>query len=232
MVLCLNKKIIVFAPHPDDEVLGCGGTILKRVTEGYEIILVVLTDGRHALSYFGIHSNPTPEEIKQVRLNEMLRATRILGISPKNLFLWNFEDGQLSSNKKEVASRVCEILKQVQPIEIYFPYEKDEHVDHQITGLIIQQCLKESNISPLGYRYSLAHNYSRLEHFKARIRNLLKHDPIFVDVSGFLQQKTLALKEYKSQTSLSYATQKQPVICNVSRFLRKHEIFYPINVAR
>lgn len=41
----MNKRIIVFAPHPDHETLGCAGTIAKRLNEGYEVLLVVLTDG-------------------------------------------------------------------------------------------------------------------------------------------------------------------------------------------
>ena len=41
----INKKILVVVAHPDDEVLGCGGTILKYINEGYKIDLITLTDG-------------------------------------------------------------------------------------------------------------------------------------------------------------------------------------------
>ena len=46
----MNKRIVVFAPHPDDETLGTGGTIVRKLNEGYEVVIVVLTDGRYAFS--------------------------------------------------------------------------------------------------------------------------------------------------------------------------------------
>ena len=46
----MKKRIIVFAPHPDDETFGCGGVMAKRNSERYNVNIVVLTDGRHAYS--------------------------------------------------------------------------------------------------------------------------------------------------------------------------------------
>ena len=64
-----KKTVIVFAPHPDDETWGCGGSIAKKISEGFEVIVVILTDGRYAFSeIFGINSDPTPEELKEIRL--------------------------------------------------------------------------------------------------------------------------------------------------------------------
>jgi len=77
MLNCLKKKIVVFAPHPDDETLGCGGTIAKRVREGYDILIIFMTCGRNALSeLFGISSNPSPLELKEIRKEEAKRAIR------------------------------------------------------------------------------------------------------------------------------------------------------------
>jgi len=64
----MKKKIVVFAPHPDDETWGCGGTIAKKLREGYEILIVVMTDGRYAFKkVLGIDSDPTPEELKEIK---------------------------------------------------------------------------------------------------------------------------------------------------------------------
>ena len=55
----MNERIIVFAPHPDDETFGCGGLIPKRLSENYEVSVVVLTDGKYAYQVlFGIDSEP------------------------------------------------------------------------------------------------------------------------------------------------------------------------------
>ena len=102
-----NNKIIVFGPHPDDETLGCGGVIAKKVSEGYNVLVVILTDGRNALSQiFGITSNPTPEELKEIRKKELVKATRILGVPDKNLMCLDFEDSTLEHNKLQVEKSV------------------------------------------------------------------------------------------------------------------------------
>ena len=140
----MNKRIVVFSPHPDDETLGCGGTILKKIHEGYEVTLVVLTDGRHALSaLFGINSNPTPEEMMQIRKNELINVAKILGVPRENLLHLSFEDGTVEQNKQEIAQIVLEILSKSEPQEIYFPYEQDFHRDHQLTSQIVKSCVRK-----------------------------------------------------------------------------------------
>jgi LmbE family N-acetylglucosaminyl deacetylase len=107
----MNKKVIVFAPHPDDETLGCGGTIAKKTSEGYEVFVVIITDGRHAFSkVLGINSDPNPEEIKQIRKEEVIKATRILGVPITNLLFLDFEDRTLEKHEKEAEEKIIEIL--------------------------------------------------------------------------------------------------------------------------
>ena len=73
--------MIFFAPHPDDESLGCGGTIIRRLREGYSVKLVVMTDGSHSHStVLNIHDEPTPTELARIRKQELLNAVNILGI--------------------------------------------------------------------------------------------------------------------------------------------------------
>jgi LmbE family N-acetylglucosaminyl deacetylase len=52
----LKNTILVFAPHPDDEVFGCGGVMAKRIFEGYDVFVVFLTDGRNSLREIGVLS--------------------------------------------------------------------------------------------------------------------------------------------------------------------------------
>ena len=57
----LEHNVIIFSPHPDDETLGCGGTIAKKVKEGYQVKIVFMTDGRNAFSkILKINSCPSP----------------------------------------------------------------------------------------------------------------------------------------------------------------------------
>jgi LmbE family N-acetylglucosaminyl deacetylase len=212
----MKKKIVVFAPHPDDETLGCGGTIIKRIHEGYEVILVVITDGRLALSANdGIESDPSPEEVKIMRREELHKVAKVLGIAPGNLICLDFEDLTVEINEPQIEKCVKEILcklKTEEISEIYFPWEHDHHKDHQITSEIVQRSIAELRISASAYKYSLPPRF-------------LEVHSIAVDISPFLNRKTQALKQYKSQTQIISRKQRKPVLQKIKRYLKKHETF-------
>jgi len=213
----LSRKIIVFAPHPDDETLGCGGTIAKKISENYGVIIVVMTDGRFAFSsVLGMNSNPTPEELKSIRKEEVTRAAAILGVPRKNLIFFDFVDGELLQNKKEVEERVGEILKKELPTEIYFPYEKDLHVDHRAANEIISDSAKRLSSSALRFRYSIKQKHGRLP-LKDRLLNIFEHNLVAVNVTEFLPLKKAAIKEFKSQIVIARKSYK---------FLKSKEVFY------
>jgi len=69
----MNKKLVVFAPHPDDETLGCGGTIAKRVREKWEVLIVIMTDRKYAFHKVldNVYSAPIPEQLKEIRKKEV-----------------------------------------------------------------------------------------------------------------------------------------------------------------
>lgn len=224
----MNERIIVFAPHPDDETLGCGGTIAKRLNEGYEVLVVVMTDGRHSfLKGLGIALDPTPEELKEIRRGEVKRATRILGVPEENLLFLDFVDGALDENEMEAQKRVMKLLGEKVPSEIYFPYEKDGHPDHRATNRIVTSAVRKVGISPLECKYMITHRYARfgpriqafLDLF--RYRNILR-----VDVSKYLKIKKAALKEFKSELEIISRRQSKPRTKNFKRFLKKREKFY------
>jgi LmbE family N-acetylglucosaminyl deacetylase len=115
----LSKRAIVIAPHPDDETLGCGGTIAKKVSENYEVTIVVMTDGKLAFSsVLGINSNPTPEELESIRKEEVTRAAAILGVPRKNLVFFDFEDRTLKEHEKEAEAEVKSLFEANPPTEI------------------------------------------------------------------------------------------------------------------
>ena len=85
-----SKNITIFTPHPDDETLGCGGTIVKKISEGFNVIIIVLTDGSNTFSHmFGITNDPTPQELSMIRKEELRNAMKILGVSNDDLFFLN-----------------------------------------------------------------------------------------------------------------------------------------------
>jgi LmbE family N-acetylglucosaminyl deacetylase len=224
-----KKSILVFAPHPDDETLGCGGTIAKRFNEGYEVIVVVLTDGQQAFyKVFGINSDPTPEELKQIRKEEAIRAIKTLGLSEKNIVFLDFEDGSVKKYEEEVSKKILEIINTYSPIEVYFPYAKDHNPDHKITNRIVKLCIKKSGLSPKKFQFSIMQEHARIRPFLDKLINLFRKHMIEVDTSDFISLKRKAVEQYKSQISIISKKQTKPIISKerIKRYLRNKELFY------
>ena len=223
----MGKKVVVFAPHPDDETLGCGGTIAKRISEGCEVVVAVITDGRHALSqFFGVNSAPSPEELKDIRREEATRALKILGVQSKNISFFGLEDTRLAQHEKEAKEKIVTLLKDLSPTEIYFPYRKDTNLDHQITNKLVQDAVVGLNFLAFKYQYSIARRFSRLSPFVSMLLNPVRRNLVYVDVSQFLPQKQAAVNKFKSQITIISSRQQRPVMQNVERFLKNKEAFY------
>jgi LmbE family N-acetylglucosaminyl deacetylase len=222
-----NKKIIVFAPHPDDETLGCGGTIAKKIAEGYEVFAVVLTDGRFLLlKGVGIDCEPTPEQVKEIRRGEVLRATKILGVPKENVIFLDFIDGTLGENEKAVEEKVAAMLEKYAPSEVYFPFERDGHPDHQAANHIVRRAVKRLGIKPAMYKYMIIHKFARFGPLIECFLSIFKRDRVSVDVSEFLQLKEKAVNEFKSELTPISPKQSKPHTKSFKKFLKKKEKFY------
>jgi LmbE family N-acetylglucosaminyl deacetylase len=222
-----NRRIIVFAPHPDDETLGCGGTIVKKLVEGYEVIIVVMTDGRFLLlKSFGIDDDPTPEQVKNIRREEVLRATKILGVPEDNVIFLDFVDGTLKENEEVVEEKVAEILKKYAPSEVYFPFERDGHPDHQAANCIVRRVIKKLGLKTIMYRYSIMHKAARFGPLMESFLSFFKRDRVYVDVSELLPRKRVAVKEFKSELTAISPKQSKPHTKDFKKFLKKKETFY------
>lgn len=222
-----TKRILVFAPHPDDETFGCGGTIVKKIREGCDVHVVVMTDGRYAfLGLFGIHSNPTPEELKEIRINELKRATKILGIPKNNLVFLDFVDGTLEDNKEEAVEKIAAILRENCPDAVYIPYRQDGHPDHRATYKIVKNAIGKLKISPVCYQYSITSRFERFGYFIDPILDFFyRVKRLYVDISDVLHIKRNAITEFRSELMAISARQPKPVIPNSEKFQKSKEMF-------
>ena len=218
--------MIVFSPHPDDAALGCAGTIAKRISEGFEVYVVMLTDGRHAFTQeLGISSEPSPEEVKQIRKEEFKGAMRMLKVPEKNLFFFEFEDGTLEMHKKEAEEKVIDLIEKHWPADVYYPFRRDCHPDHRATNWIVRHALQQLKYAG-SYEYTIIHTYAHLGPLVEKFLSILKRDEVGEDISAFLGLKEKALDEYKSETTIVSSKQKEPLHPSVKGFLKKKEIFH------
>jgi len=117
----MNKKILVIAPHPDDEVLGCGGLIKKSSDIGDEVYILIISRGTP--------KHYSDEKIANVR-NEAKQAHGILGVT-ETAFL-NFHAPELDiTNKAEISREISKYVSQWGISELYIPHRGDIHHDHR-----------------------------------------------------------------------------------------------------
>ena len=133
----LGRAAIVFAPHPDDETLGCGGTILKKRAAGATVTTVFMTDGRRSHRHL-----MTEDELAAIRSAEARAASRALGV--QDSVLLGFPDTGLTAAQAEAVPRVAAILAERQPDEVYVPYYREPPADHVATRDIVLVALRDA----------------------------------------------------------------------------------------
>ncbi|HBI6224289.1 TPA: PIG-L family deacetylase [Clostridium perfringens] len=115
-------KVLVIAPHPDDEILGVGGTIKKRSKKGDEVYVCIVTKGYKPLF---------DEEVIQMGREEAKIADKMLGV--KETFFLDFPAVMLETIPRyEFNEKISEIVQKIQPDEIYIPHRGDMQIDHQM----------------------------------------------------------------------------------------------------
>ena len=127
-----SGKIAVLAPHMDDEVLGCGGTIAMHAKAGADVTVIFLTDGR----YGGSAEAALPEAeryrgqlaLVDIRKEEARCAGAILGV--RNMLFLDAEDGRLRGDE-HLPKRLRNVLQDERPDIVYLPSFLDNHPDHR-----------------------------------------------------------------------------------------------------
>jgi LmbE family N-acetylglucosaminyl deacetylase len=144
----LQQSAIVFAPHQDDETLGCGGTILRKKAVGADVKVVFMTDG--CRSHAGLISE---EELRTLRRAEAISACKILGLEEQDVFFLEIEDGTLGDHQALASHKVVQLLQAVQPETVFVPYRQDNHPDHRNTTKSVIHALKTCQMPMVIYEY-------------------------------------------------------------------------------
>ncbi len=123
---------LVFAPHPDDETLGCGGLIADRAAAGATVALATLTDG--SASHQGLIDG---RELAALRHAEALAAAHELGVPADRCHFLGLPDHDLASHHDAAVAGVAALLATYQPGEVYVPHRDDGLADHRATHDIV-----------------------------------------------------------------------------------------------
>ncbi|MGH3854814.1 MAG: PIG-L deacetylase family protein [Pseudonocardiaceae bacterium] len=117
--------VLVIAPHPDDEVLGCGGSILLHTAAGRVVHVLYLTSGERGSPCH------TAEALRRVREAEATAAARVLGIPVSRLHFARFPDGGILPTDLDQVALVVRLLREMRPDLVYLPHAEDASFDHR-----------------------------------------------------------------------------------------------------
>ena len=187
----MSKKILIVAAHPDDEVLGCFGTVVRLIKEGYDAYTLILGEGKTSRDESRIAENKKDE--LEVLNQEIVEANKVIGI--KKVFIETFPDNRFDSvDLLDIIKAISKVKEEIKPDIIFTHYEHDLNIDHQITYKAVitatrpmeDECVKE--IYSFEILSSTEWNYP------------LSFSPdTYFDISDTIDLKIDAMKNYASE---------------------------------
>ena len=180
-------KTIVIAPHPDDEVLGVGGTLLRRKAEGAKVAWLISTR-------ISVESGWGEQKVKQ-RADEIQRITDLFGFD--EVYALNFPTTQLDRvPMSDLVAGISNVFRSFKPDEVFLPHPSDAHTDHRIVFDAAVSCTK-------WFRYPsvkrvLAYETLSETDFGLDIAQGFRPN-VFVDIEPFLDGKLRAMDIYASE---------------------------------
>lgn len=187
------KKILVVAAHPDDELLGCGGTLLYFKNKGYKIKIIFLSDGESSrdLNKFKIKKLIQKRENQAELVSKKYKFARpIFG---------NFPDNKLDTVPfLEIVKFVEKEINNFKPEIIFTHFENDLNIDHQLTFKSVITATRPLSKTFVKKIYSFEIPSSTEFNF-TRNKKKIFNPNYFVDISKFVHKKNNLLKIYKSE---------------------------------
>jgi LmbE family N-acetylglucosaminyl deacetylase len=192
------RSALVLAPHPDDETIGCGATILRKVAAGAAVHVLVVTDGRHSHRSAAL----SPEALAELRRKEMAQAAERLGLPADSVRWAGFEDGTVSRREDELVTVVKKLIAELAPDEVFTTPADEPHPDHAAVGRAARKAANRQRV--LEYPVWLWGSWplrrgDRLGSTLSAAGKLAARKAVKVSTDGFLAGKLHALEAHESQ---------------------------------
>lgn len=127
------NTVMVVAPHPDDETLGCGGTLLRHIANGDVVHWLIVTDMQTEYGFPEAQVKRRQAEIQKVSMAFGFSKVHNLGLPPAKLDAVPMGDLVLS---------IGQIIKKISPAVVYLPFRGDVHTDHAVVFDAVASCAK------------------------------------------------------------------------------------------
>lgn len=181
----MKERLLVISPHPDDETLGCGGTLLRFKKEGSNVFWLNVTDMKEEYGFSLEQINKRKKEIEAVK--EYMRVDEFVNLALRPMYLDQYPLSNLVSYFSN--------FQMLQPTTIIFPFMNDIHSEHRIVFQSAFSCTKI-------FRYPYIKTILMMEvisetDFAPFNRGVTPN--YFIDISDFLKEKIHIMAYYKSE---------------------------------
>lgn len=231
----MKQSAVIFAPHPDDETLGCGGTIIRKIQAGAEVVVVFMTDGSRS------HSTIMPrKQLGVIRKQEAIDAACLLGVPKEDIIFMDYINGRIDVDSETVLEGIRNILRRLRPKQIFVPCPQEKVRDHVATHRIVMNAMNGINMEPLIFEYPVwfwmhwpwigidfRHPFRSLEIIRNSILAGFGMKMIFrfrtgVHIGDIVDMKRNALLAYRTQMTRVRPEKNWPILSDIAegKFLR------------
>jgi LmbE family N-acetylglucosaminyl deacetylase len=169
-----RSRMLVIAPHPDDETLAAGGLITTCTSQQQEVLVAAVTDGEHAYDDF--------PNLAQIRRGEQESALARLGVPSQDIRRFELPDSEVTSRESGLVERLLPLVSPA--THIVAPWPKDFHPDHEVCGRAAQQVADETGAAPLlALKLTVARQRAKMEALSEHRSQLRHHsgEPVLPD---------------------------------------------------
>ncbi len=176
------NRILVLAPHVDDGEFGCGGSIANFLDQGKTVYYAAFSTAEESV----------PDHLpKNILKCEVREATKILGIAPENLLVYDYQVRKLNYRRQEILEDMVRMRRDLEPDLVLMPSPNDLHQDHYTVAMEGLRAFKK--VSIMGYEIPW--------------NNITFHTQSFIKLKEeHVRRKIEALEAYQSQSHRFYAS--------------------------
>lgn len=185
----MGRDILVIAPHPDDETLGCGGTLLRHIDEGASVHWLIVTD-------LHLEKSSTAKNAHKLRRNEVTAVAEKYGFA--SVHSLKFPTTRLDEiPRRKIVQSIGSVVAKIGPAILYVPFEGDIHSDHRVVFDSTIACTK-------WFRYPsvkriLAYETPSETDFTMSSTRIGFQPNVFVDITPYLDMKIEIMKHYTGE---------------------------------
>jgi LmbE family N-acetylglucosaminyl deacetylase len=209
----LTGKIVIVAPHMDDEALACGGLIAKLPRKD-DVHIIYATDGMKSPAPIIPGRDQISPDLGKTRMQESVEAMKILGVREQNLHFLCLPEAQLKKHISSLRNLLRDKIRTIAPEQIFVPFRYDRHPDHLAVNHAVVLELEQGTMQANLIEYFVYYRWRLMP--MGDIRRYIRPQFLFKlalgDVAG---QKRQALDCFASQTTIYYSWQTRPILTSM-----------------